>query len=269
MGYIQFDRVEIPQDNLVSLSYLNQQLERQKTQLTGHDFQSEDHLNLDNFMINELPSEESDLENKSVPQKLQQSISTEQLWELFMSGGDILDQQLISNESFILGSEPSLDEEICNHRFNKIFPTIKNAGISTSCGNGTISNLVGTSEFKAPTVEDCGEVFQCPHCPSKFKVKGYLTRHIKKHLPKKDYQCPYWSLSCKCHPNGEFSRKDTYRTHLKSIHFVYPVGTSKHQRNNCKGRCAACYMEFPTNVDWLKFHIDTKMCSAFKLKTEG
>ncbi|AET37701.1 C2H2-type zinc finger protein Ecym_1475 [Eremothecium cymbalariae DBVPG len=119
-----------------------------------------------------------------------------------------------------------------------------------------------------PTTEST-TIYKCPYCPSSFKVRGYLTRHLKKHMPNKAFRCPYWSEDCRCHPSGEFSRKDTFRTHLKSIHFVYPVGTTKAQRANSAGRCAACYEHFNSNKDWLKYHIDADNCKDFKIKLEA
>lgn len=79
--------------------------------------------------------------------------------------------------------------------------------------------------------ESGSEIYQCPHCDVNFKIRGYLTRHLKKHAVKKAYSCPFYkysiyvdenNLTHKCHPNGGFSRRDTYKTHLKSRHFKYP-----------------------------------------------
>ncbi|SCU79637.1 LADA_0B02102g1_1 [Lachancea dasiensis] len=112
--------------------------------------------------------------------------------------------------------------------------------------------------------------FRCGMCSASFKVKGYLTRHMKKHLVNKEFRCPFWSNDCRCHPTGEFSRKDTYKTHLKSIHFVYPVGVVKNQRNNSKGRCAACYQEFSSNNEWLDKHVATRACGGLlRIKAEN
>lgn len=111
--------------------------------------------------------------------------------------------------------------------------------------------------------------FECPHCTAKFKVKGYLTRHMKKHNTLKAFQCPFFeepssgsSTGTKCHPTGGFSRRDTYKTHLKALHFIYPPGTKSTDRHFSSGRCAGCFEFFENNVQWLQEHIDAGLCEG-------
>lgn len=106
---------------------------------------------------------------------------------------------------------------------------------------------------------------KCPFCQRQFKNKSYLSRHMKKHDVVKDYKCPFFSSEhTKCHPlNGEFSRKDTFKAHLKSIHFIYPIGISKVNRNDSGGRCAGCFKEFASNNDWISEHIEGEKCPGF------
>lgn len=139
-----------------------------------------------------------------------------------------------------------------------------------------------------------GYSFECPHCNSQFKVKGYLTRHLKKHSSSKAFQCPFYQetdpssqddhLSCtlsttpssvlgalgvlgatvgtKCHPTGGFNRRDTFKTHLKALHFIYPPGTKSTERNLLSGRCAGCFQFFENNSQWLVQHIETGLCQG-------
>lgn len=106
---------------------------------------------------------------------------------------------------------------------------------------------------------------KCPFCQGQFKNKSYLSRHMKKHDVVKDYKCPFFSPEhTKCHHlNGEFSRKDTFKAHLKSIHFIYPIGVSKVGRSDSGGRCAGCFKEYASNNDWVTQHIDTDECPGF------
>lgn len=110
--------------------------------------------------------------------------------------------------------------------------------------------------------------FECNHCTAKFKVKGYLTRHLKKHQSFKAFKCPFYHESpsngkgTKCHPTGGFSRRDTYKTHLKALHFIYPPGTKSNERNLISGRCAGCFRHFENNIDWLKNHIEKGDCNG-------
>ncbi|KAI5969558.1 STP3 [Candida margitis] len=134
-----------------------------------------------------------------------------------------------------------------------------------------------------------GHTFECPHCNSEFKVKGYLTRHLKKHSSSKAFHCPFFqessagssataagasappasassplsvSLGTKCHPTGGFSRRDTFKTHLKALHFIYPPGTKSNERNLLSGRCAGCFQFFENNNQWLTQHIETGLCQG-------
>lgn len=111
-------------------------------------------------------------------------------------------------------------------------------------------------------------VFQCEHCPASFKVKGYLTRHSKKHNVAKAFVCPFYQdhpaddSAVKCHPNGGFSRRDTFKTHLKAIHFIYPPGTKSLERHTRGGRCAGCFQQFSNNREWLSDHVEAGKCKA-------
>lgn len=58
-----------------------------------------------------------------------------------------------------------------------------------------------------------------------------------------------------CHQTGVFSRCDTFKNHLKALHFEYPPGTKKKDRNVVAGRCKHCGVKF-ANVDtWLNEHV--------------
>lgn len=114
-----------------------------------------------------------------------------------------------------------------------------------------------------------GQVHQCPHCNTSFKMRGYLTRHIKKHASEKAYKCPFHKSSIykdendvvhKCHPTGGFSRRDTYKTHLKSRHFKYPDNTPIKARNSSAGNCSMCGEWFENGEVWCEIHIEGGEC---------
>ncbi|OUM51973.1 hypothetical protein BVG19_g1119 [[Candida] boidinii] len=152
--------------------------------------------------------------------------------------------------------------------------------------------------------------FVCSICSTHFRVKSYLTRHMKKHETLKPFICPFFDTrdcdseeteenekeethphdcskstsslqkedtnekdeesetdkelpkGTKCHPTGGFSRRDTFKTHLKALHFVYPIGTKSNNRNMTPGRCAGCFEGFENNALWLENHIATGECPA-------
>lgn len=121
-----------------------------------------------------------------------------------------------------------------------------NAGVSPAASTGT-EEL--PSDFNLPPNVN----FVCHYCDASFQVRGYLSRHIKKHAIVKEYTCPYYrynenvksyidnevrskhydsreeemdaikkaqSIKHVCHNNkGEFWRKDTLVVHLKKKHY--------------------------------------------------
>lgn len=130
-------------------------------------------------------------------------------------------------------------------------------------------NLADSNEGEHDDVDDEDKVHQCPHCDATFKIRGYLTRHLKKHATKKAYSCPFHKFSIyidennithKCHPNGGFSRRDTYKTHLKSRHFKYPKGTKTKDRANSPGTCSMCGCYFPNAEIWCELHVEGGEC---------
>lgn len=116
----------------------------------------------------------------------------------------------------------------------------------------------------------------CTECNATFKVKSYLTRHSRKHTNAMAFMCPFHDISAvdnfgnviksatKCHPTGGFSRRDTYKTHLKALHFIYPPGTKSSDRNSTGGRCAGCFEYFESNARWLKYHIECDQCKGLQ-----
>ncbi|ODV77996.1 uncharacterized protein CANTADRAFT_23107 [Suhomyces tanzawaensis NRRL Y-17324] len=149
------------------------------------------------------------------------------------------------------------------------------SGSISSCSSSEDIAL-GDSSFGVPD----GKIHQCPHCDATFKIRGYLTRHLKKHATKKAYSCPFHEFSVfidendvthKCHPNGGFSRRDTYKTHLKSRHFKYPKGTKTKERAKSAGSCSMCGETFPNAEIWCELHVEGAECkflpSGFKGKS--
>ncbi|RLV91818.1 Transcriptional regulator STP3 [Spathaspora sp. JA1] len=132
----------------------------------------------------------------------------------------------------------------------------------------TTNNTVVRKKTYASKDGSIDNTFECPHCDATFKVKGYLTRHLKKHNSTKAFVCPFYqeptsgSSGTRCHPTGGFSRRDTFKTHLKALHFIYPPGTKSNERNNYSGRCAGCFQHFENNSLWLENHIESNKCKG-------
>lgn len=108
----------------------------------------------------------------------------------------------------------------------------------------------------------------CKYCNRGFARPNDLFRHTRCHWKevgsnKGQFKCPYKNHStgdnC-CHSSGIFSRCDTFKNHLKAIHFQYPSGTKKDQRNKVSGNCRMCHKFFTTVDDWLVNHVEKNEC---------
>ncbi|RLV95976.1 Transcriptional regulator STP4 [Spathaspora sp. JA1] len=117
----------------------------------------------------------------------------------------------------------------------------------------------------------------CKYCHRGFARPNDLFRHVKCHWKeigsdKGQFKCPFKSVQdsagvaapaqpdhC-CHNTGIFSRCDTFKNHLKAIHFQYPNGTKKDQRMKVNGKCRMCQQEFTNVDDWMVNHIEKNQC---------
>ena len=108
--------------------------------------------------------------------------------------------------------------------------------------------------------------FICHYCDSTFRKRRYLTRHIKKHAIEKAYRCPFYRGDLpprlRCHSSGGFSRRDTYKTHLRTRHLLYPEGVRPQDRSRSSGHCAQCGEFFPNVENWVELHVESGKCSG-------
>lgn len=99
--------------------------------------------------------------------------------------------------------------------------------------------------------------------------------HLKSlHCIKGTYECPYNSalieldlelypykgkevnfITTQCHKTGVFSRCDTFKNHLKALHFEYPQGTRRSERSFVSGKCKHCNMSFANVDEWINEHV--------------
>lgn len=116
----------------------------------------------------------------------------------------------------------------------------------------------------------------CKICGRGFSRPNDLFRHFKCHWKKigadgGQFKCPFKNgprgSHC-CHLLGIFSRCDTYKNHLKAIHFQYPGGTRKSERNSVPGCCRLCKKEFINVDEWYTTHVDTGLCPFVNDKQE-
>lgn len=123
---------------------------------------------------------------------------------------------------------------------------------------------------------------KCPVCGRGFTRHNDLLRHRKRHWKDEDnscssynpnqgtFRCPYKSRiaypdsrskglaslgTTSCHATGKFSRCDTFKNHLRALHFEYPPGTRKKDRGHVPGKCKHCGQEFASVNTWLNTHV--------------
>jgi uncharacterized Zn-finger protein len=120
--------------------------------------------------------------------------------------------------------------------------------------------------------------YLCQICGRGFSRSNDLFRHGKRHWKemgddKGAFKCPFNTAlhphlqqgvnepqQVPCHPTGVFSRCDTYKNHLKALHFDYPQGTKKKDRSGVCGNCKNCGKKFNNVNEWLDLHVETGEC---------
>lgn len=138
---------------------------------------------------------------------------------------------------------------------------------------GWFSNL---ATHKSIHLADNSRPHTCSICGRGFARPNDLFRHQKSHRGDAPFRCPLFvkpsvnradpnsSMEPACHQNGGFSRCDTYKNHLKAMHFEYPAGTKKRDRNGMSGRCKGCGLSFKSTDDWISEHIERHECEGIK-----
>ncbi|QLG72843.1 hypothetical protein HG535_0D05520 [Zygotorulaspora mrakii] len=145
---------------------------------------------------------------------------------------------------------------------NSVLPISPQSNISTT----PLKEEEGTMKDEGSAETDKEGNYVCHYCDAKFRIRGYLTRHIKKHAIRKAYHCPFYNSDAppesRCHNSGGFSRRDTYKTHLKARHFIYPKGVKPQDRNKSSGHCSQCGQYFENTDQWVEQHIETGECKG-------
>lgn len=143
--------------------------------------------------------------------------------------------------------------------------------------------------------------FKCLFCSRGFARNNDLQRHQRKHLLEKNlegstvinkkinsknvcatelgFKCPFYEnkeelqmfasdsmdeedyVPKRCHSTGIFTRCDTFKNHLKALHFRYPKGTVRKNRNNVSGYCKHCSMHFENCKVWADEHVLKGKCN--------
>lgn len=274
--------------------------------------------NLNAILANDLLNPARQFERLDLSNSPSDVIMNQQVTQSKINGDDVIKAQAVyhDDENFVKMESP-----------NNFYPTAAASGSSENLVYssdeakkasedrlGLLFNKNHTSEYKKkaqPTDKHLhhisGKTIEVdPHtkklkclfegCTSQFKQKAYLSRHMKKHSPIKDYVCPFWSshnctdnnrkcshnkfefekslahrdLLCsvsdkamnryistlQCHSKGYFTRKDEFIMHLKSFHIA-----SDFKEMPDYACCVECGEEFASMKDCYDSHILTLKCS--------
>ncbi|CCH62933.1 hypothetical protein TBLA_0I02770 [Henningerozyma blattae CBS 6284] len=141
------------------------------------------------------------------------------------------------NQSQFLDTNNILNSNINNYTSNSI--SSKNVNIT---GNNVNAN---TSD-QLKSLHNIKGTYKCPYNSTLVKLDMEM-------YPFKAKSLNFQTLNC--HQTGVFSRCDTFKNHLKALHFEYPQGTKRKDRLFSSGKCKHCGQNFP-NVDvWLNYHV--------------
>lgn len=181
-----------------------------------------------------------------------------------------------------------------SHSLNST-PTIRKKRQCAEC-NGWFSNL---ATHRSIHMANNSRPHTCDVCNRGFARPNDLFRHQKSHRDDAPFRCPLFVRGSgnggvngmnngmnglgggnnglngigigepACHQNGGFSRCDTYKNHLKAMHFEYPAGTKKKMRNGTAGKCKACQQAFATSDEWIATHIETGACKVVQQIKNG
>lgn len=165
------------------------------------------------------------------------------------------------------------------------------ASLTNPVGHGGKGSASGRKKKQCPTCQgwfsnlathrsihlaDNSRPHTCDVCGRGFARPNDLFRHQKSHRGDAPFRCPLFArppegaaaqgaaLEPACHQNGGFSRCDTYKNHLKAMHFEYPAGTKKRERAGMGGRCKGCGQAFSSTDEWIAEHIEPERCEGIK-----
>lgn len=123
---------------------------------------------------------------------------------------------------------------------------LSNSGFDSVSINGNHQRQQVDERDQLRSLHQVKGTFKCPFNSSLIQLDMEIYPYKSK---------PLGFETSNCHQTGVFSRCDTFKNHLKALHFEYPPGTKKRDRSVVPGRCKHCGSRF-ANVDfWLNEHI--------------
>ncbi|CCC72109.1 hypothetical protein NCAS_0J01300 [Naumovozyma castellii] len=113
-------------------------------------------------------------------------------------------------------------------------------------GGGAVANGTESAHDHLKSLHQLSGAYKCPYNSTLIQLDMEM-------YPFKKQLINFETLNC--HPSGIFSRGDTFKNHLKALHFQYPAGTKKTERNSVPGNCKHCGKHFANVEVWLHDHV--------------
>ncbi|KAM3163842.1 C2H2-type domain-containing protein [Lachancea thermotolerans] len=123
------------------------------------------------------------------------------------------------------------------------------AGLGAAGGADAADRAAGESLSPQQQLRSLHQIKGTFHCP----YKSALIALDMDTYPGKRRELAF--ETSECHQTGVFSRCDTFKNHLKALHFEYPPGTKKKDRSSVPGRCKQCGRHFANVGEWLSSHV--------------
>ncbi|SMN22664.1 similar to Saccharomyces cerevisiae YDL048C STP4 Protein containing a Kruppel-type zinc-finger domain [Maudiozyma saulgeensis] len=117
---------------------------------------------------------------------------------------------------------------------------------SVDSKNNSDSIVTNSKQSQLRSLHQIKGTFKCPYNSTLIKLDMEIYPYKNRHLAFE---------TSNCHQTGVFSRCDTYKNHLKALHFEYPPGTKKKERSIVPGKCKHCGAKFENVDTWLNSHV--------------
>ncbi|OBA27284.1 hypothetical protein HANVADRAFT_48262 [Hanseniaspora valbyensis NRRL Y-1626] len=173
--------------------------------------------------------------NSILTNNLMNNISQQQHQEhVPMVQEDVVKSHLVAGKLVEMKQDHSLIDNTnlhsnCNNSYSKSFPQTKKTKsykekLNSKSNEKYLHHISGKKIEIDPVTKKLKCLFE--GCDSQFKQKAYLSRHMKKHSPIKDYLCPYWS-TCSFSESGKTDlfdkRKTTFEKKLSEKNLIHCI----------------------------------------------
>ncbi|CAB4257275.1 similar to Saccharomyces cerevisiae YDL048C STP4 Protein containing a Kruppel-type zinc-finger domain [Maudiozyma barnettii] len=132
------------------------------------------------------------------------------------------------------------------HWKDELMVAVSPATLQDNSPSNSNNGVTNSKQSQLRSLHQIKGTFKCPYNSILIKLDMEMYPHKNK---------PLNFETSNCHQTGVFSRCDTYKNHLKALHFEYPPGTKKKDRSIVPGKCKHCGSKFENVDTWLNTHV--------------